>query len=274
MSAAQVGGLLLREVPGWRVALTAVASLVAVGCGAYALSPLGGESFHWFLMMPIAGLALAGLASPLAALEAQLFARAVEWSNLGLGVVLTVLGSARERERGVLLALSCGVTLLALGRAGLAESERRAKFVPAAFRSSLLLLMVLALADAQSFGLFGAALLPGPPTAAGALLLVAAVAIIVGFVLLMRLSLVVLFVNVAACLVVLALTIVVQLENLSPVLFTLAAVHLLVAAPTLVSAARRRPLGVTLSPRARAIGATGAILALMLASIAGWFVRG
>lgn len=272
MSGAQAGGLLLREVPAWRVTFTAVASLVAVLCGAYALSPLGGESFHWFLMMPIMGLVLAGLASPFAALEAQLFARAVEWSNLGLGVVLTLLGSSRERERGVLLALSCGVTLLALGRAGLVESERRAKFVPAAFRSSLLLLMVLALADAQSFGLFGAAILREAP-GSGALLLAAAAALTVGFLLLMRLSLVGLFVNVAACLGVLVLTLVATLDKLSPVLFTLAAVHLLVAAPTLALATRRRPVGVTLSPRARAIGATGAIVALMLLSIASWLVR-
>lgn len=266
-------GGLLREVPPWRVVLTGVASLVAVVGGAYALSPLGGESFHWFLMMPIVGLLAAALVSPLAALEAQLFARAVQWSNLGLGVVLTLLGSARERDRGVLLALSCGAALLALGRAGLAESERRAKFVPAAFRSSLLLLMVLALADAQTFGLFGAAVFHDSAVL-GMLLMVAAAGLAVGFVLLMRLSLVGLLVNVAACFGVLALTAAAsRLDQLRGVLATLAALHVLVAAPTLISAARGRTVGVALSPRARSLGATAAIVALMVLAVAAWFVR-
>ncbi len=173
----------------------------------------------------------------------------------------------------MLLALSCGAALLALGRAGLAESERRAKFVPAAFRSSLLLLMVLALADAQTFGLFGAAVLDDSP-ALGALLMAAAVGLAVGFVLLMRLSLVGLLVNVAACFGVLGLAIVERLDKLRPVLATLAAVHVLVAAPTLVSAARGRPVGVALSPRARSLGATAVIVTLMLLAVAAWFVRG
>lgn len=264
---------ILREVPPWRVVLTGVASLVAVVGGAYALSPLGGESFHWFLMMPIAGLLAAGLVSPLAALEAQLFARAVQWSNLGLGLVLTLLGTSRERDRGVLLALSCGAALLALGRAGLAESERRAKFVPAAFRSSLLLLMVLALADAQTFGLFGAAVFHDSAVL-GMLLMVAAAGLAVGFVLLMRLSLVGLLVNVAACFGVLALTAAAsRLDDLRGVLATLAAVHVLVAAPTLVSAARGRPVGVALSPRARSLGATFTIVSLMAVTVVSWFSR-
>jgi len=265
-------GGLLREVPPWRVVLTGVASLVAVVGGAYALSPLGGESFHWFLMMPIVGLLAAALVSPLAALEAQLFARAVQWSNLGLGVVLTLLGSARERDRGVLLALSCGAALLALGRAGLAESERRARFVPAAFRSSLLLLMVLALADAQTFGLFGAAVFHDSAVL-GMLLMVAAAGLAVGFVLLMRLSLVGLLVNVAACFGVLAVSTIARLDQLRGVLATLAALHVLVAAPTLISAARGRTVGVALSPRARSLGATAAIVALMVLAVAAWFVR-
>lgn len=265
MSAAR--DLFLREVPGWRLPLTGVASLATVVCAAYALSPLGGETFHWFLMMPIALLTLAGLATPLAALEAQLFARAVAWSNLGLGVVLTALGSMRERERGVPLALACGLALLVMGRAGLAESERRAKFVPAAFRSSLLLLMVLALADAQTFGLLGAAIIS--EKASGAFLLLAAAALTVGFVLLLRLSLVGLFVNLAACLGVLVFAATGSVDKFTPVLVALVGVHLVCAAPTVVATVRRRPVA-GLSPRARSLGATGVIGALMVGAIVGW----
>ncbi len=267
--------LWLRETSGARKLAIAVTSALALLGGLFALSPLGGERFHLFLMLPIAGLALAGIAALLAPLGAQLFARAVQWSNLGLGFILTVLGSARERRGGVLLALGCGAALLAMGRQGLLEGERRAGFVPVAFRSSLLLLMVLALADAQSFGLFGAARLEnGHPFSV--FLVGAAALLTVGFVLLMRLSLAGLFVNAATTLAVALVSMAAWQEKLSGVTITLAVVHLLAAAPTLMALGRGKPVlggALALGPRARAIGATSVVVGLMAVTTITWLVR-
>ncbi len=254
----------------------AVASLLAAITAIWALTPLGGEDFHWFLLIPVVGLVVAGVAAMLAPLPAQLFARAVQWSNLGLGFVLAVLGSARERPHGALLAIACGTALLTMGRQGLVEAERRAGFVPVALRSSLLLLMVLALADAQTFVLFGAAMLGERESKGfGYVLVGAALALTCGFVLLMRLSLVGLVLNVVACGAVLAWSVAhaghIGNDPLT-VVGTLALVHLLVALPTIVSAVRGKSVG-GLGPRARSIGATTVIGFVMVIALLAWFVK-
>lgn len=252
----------LREVSGARKLLIGATSALAVAGSLVAFTPLGGESFHWFLMLPVACLVLAAVAALLAPLPMQLFARAVQWSNLGLGVVLTILGTGRERSGGTFLALGCGIALLSIGNQGLVEGERRAGFVPAAFRTSLLLLMVLALADAQSFALFGAARFHdgffGPLMAAAAL------ALAVGFVLLMRMSLAGLVLNVATCSIVLVAIILLRsgLGELPTVVGALCVVHLLVAIPTALSVLRGKEL-MTLGPRLRGIFATTIVVGLM-----------
>lgn len=268
------GHLGLREVSPARKLLIAVTSLAALVGSLFALTPVGGESFHWFLCLPVIGLFLAGVAALLVPLPAQLFARAVQWSNLGLGFVLTILGSGRERNGGLFLALGCGSALLAMGRQGLVEGERRAGFVPVAFRSSLLLLLVLALADAQSFGLFGAARFD-QDTAFGGGLLVAAFLLGCGFLLLMRLSLAGLVVNVLTCVGVLVGGIACSKgrhHELPMVVGVLAGVHLLVALPTIASIVRGKTL-LELGPRLRGLGATVAIVGLMAGSLTLWMVR-
>ena len=268
--------LLLRGVSDARMVAIAVASLLAAITGIWAFTPLGGGGFHWFLLLPVVGLVVAGVAAMLAPLPAQLFARAVQWSNLGLGFVLAVLGTEQERPRGALLAIGCGTALLMMGRQGLVEAERRAGFVPAALRSSLLLLMVLALADAQTFALFGAALLGERDWGGiGYVLVGAALALTCGFVLLMRLSLVGLVLNVLACGAVLGWSVAYPRHIGSDpptVVGTLALVHLLVALPTIVSAVRGKSVG-GLGPRARSIGATTVIGLVMSIALLACLVK-
>lgn len=83
---------------------------------------------------------------------AQLFVRAVWWSNLLLGA-LACVGSTNETWAGLTLALGCGTALLAAGAAGLDRAE--GAFRPVAFRFNLMLGLVLAMADAQALVLFG-----------------------------------------------------------------------------------------------------------------------
>lgn len=265
-------GLALHELSGPRKLGIAVATFGSFVASVVALFPRG-EPQHPFLLIPVGGLFFAIVAAQLAPLPAQLFARAMQWSNLGLGFVLSVLGSTRERAGGMMLALACGAALLTLGRRGLAEAERRAGYMPAALRSSLLLLMVLALADAQSFALFGFARLESATFGAG--LLVAAVALVVGFVLLARLSLFGVVLDAIACALVLLLSVVsprVGDTDLRLVLGVLSAVHLLVAVPTLVAASRGRAV-LEVGPRARAIAATVVVVGLMLGALVGYAAR-
>lgn len=86
----------------------------------------------------------------------QLLARAVLWANLLLGSLIATSSGNHERPLGALLALSTGVALLALGRDGVEAGDgAQGVFAPKAWRGSLMLAMVLGLADAQSLLLFG-----------------------------------------------------------------------------------------------------------------------
>lgn len=88
-------------------------------------------------------------------LGAQLLARAVFWANLVLGVLLTVSSGGADARLGVMLALTCGPSLLLLGSRGIDDSPGAGSFAPVALRGWLLAAMCMALADAQSFLLFG-----------------------------------------------------------------------------------------------------------------------
>jgi hypothetical protein len=91
----------------------------------------------------------------------QLVARAAFWSNLILGVLAMVIGGHSERPIGLALAASTAGALLLLGRRGLDGHARTGSFRPLAFRTTLLAIMVMALADAQSLLLFGTLELEG-----------------------------------------------------------------------------------------------------------------
>ncbi len=251
-----------------------LASFLAFSAGLYAFTPLGKESFHWFLLIPVLGLLTGAVAIQVSRLDAQLLARAVWWSNLGLGVTLCVLGNIREREAGIAVAITCGLALLVAGKGTPREAEARARFMPAALRSSLLLLLVLALADAQTFALFGAASLDR--TVAGVVFLVAAAALLGGFVLLLRLSFAGLLVNVGACALLLVFALLGSANikgSLRAVTAVLCAVHLACASPALLSFASKRPLP-SLGPRARDVATTIAVVGMVAAAVIVFFSRG
>ncbi|WP_152629614.1 hypothetical protein [Haliangium ochraceum] len=87
-------------------------------------------------------------------LGSQILVRGTWWSNLILGMLIATTGGG-DHGFGLLLALGCGSALLFLGRAGLGNDVTAARFTPAAFRGSLIVAMVMALADTESLLLFG-----------------------------------------------------------------------------------------------------------------------
>lgn len=130
---------------GARLALVVVSCLVAAiaWCG-FGEGPL---------LLPAGLLFVCALLAGHRALSSQLLVRAVIWCNLLLGFLMSLDGSMRERPVGCAVAVATGVALLALGRRGL--EHRSERFSPAAYRGSLVLAMVMALADTQSLTLFG-----------------------------------------------------------------------------------------------------------------------
>jgi hypothetical protein len=84
-------------------------------------------------------------------ITAQLLARGAWWSMLLLGM-LAALGGRRDAGFGVFVTSCAGGALLAAGGAGLAS---RGRFAPVAFRSTLLISLVLAIADTGAVTWFG-----------------------------------------------------------------------------------------------------------------------
>ncbi|MFO0610524.1 MAG: hypothetical protein U0324_45605 [Polyangiales bacterium] len=223
--------------------------------------------------IPVIALAVAAVAAQLRPLGAQLLARGLWWSNLVLGVLLCVTGNGREVGIGAALAAGCGAALVVADRRALAEASEGAGYRPVAYAGTLQLLMVLALADAQTLGLFALIFYPegqGAPLALGALGLLA------GFVGLYRLSLAGVAATMATSLgVLLALaTRAMRIDrDLVAPLMALSAVQLAVPLPMLASMALRRPLP---APPARLRGrlADAVVVALVVGAVAwGYFRR-
>ncbi|HSO37626.1 MAG TPA: hypothetical protein VLT33_34105, partial [Labilithrix sp.] len=185
---------------------------------------------------------------------------------LGLGAIICVLSSPSGSQSLPAFALvaGCAFALLAVGRRGLGEAGERGGYAPAAFRSSLLLLMVLALADAQSFFLFIVLVRSNAGHLETMLVLgPAAVAYLVGFVGLYRLApwgAVLNALTSAIVLVVVAAQVSVMDRELRHIVEVLTAVHVLAAAPMLLSLFTGRQLPQA-GPRLRAVLAAGVVLA-------------
>jgi hypothetical protein len=198
-------------------------------------------------------------------LEAQLLARATWWSLMLAGALAaTVVGGYAARP-GCALVAGNAIALLASGSTGLDAGGGR--FQPVAFRGTLLLALVLAIADTGALLWCGLAnfLFDGR---ARALLLVPLLA--TGVVGLLRLRTWGLLVSIASNLLVaiLALTGVLGLPPELRALFaTTATLQLLVPIPMLIAIARRRPPGPDRWPRARRVARDAAIVAVVAVSV-------
>jgi hypothetical protein len=259
------------QVPIWKKLAAGAAALVAAGA---LFSTARSESF--VVALPLALLSLSALSVHSNRLGAQLFSRAVWWSNLGLGTALAVVGAYRESESGALMSLACGLALLVIGRRGLAEASEAGGFAPAAFRGSLLLLMVLALADAQTFLLFGVVGLnkSGYVAAWGPGLLVVGVSYAIAFVGLYRLALWGALVSVATSAVafVALVALPIATTNIREFLTVVTGAQCLAAAPLLIGLVRRKPLP-SLGQRGRSVGASVVIGLLVVFSVASCVYR-
>lgn len=220
-------------------------------------------------LIPPLALVVAGIATLTRPLGAQLLARGLWWSNFFLGGLLALVGSRRESTTGALLGLCCAGALLLADRTRLTAAADAAGFRPAAYAGTLQLLLVLALADAQTLVLFGAiGARDGGPTSA--VFLGLALGFAAGFVALLRLSLVGVGLTMASalglCLV--ATTHVVPVDrDLRLPLLVVACIQLAVPLPMLVSIVTRRPLP-ALPMRTRAHAARAVIVLIVLATAA------
>ena len=137
-------------IPLWQ---RLVGGITGVGAGVALLSTLSGDD-RGIGYVPLFFLAAAAIAIHFRRLGAQLFARGAWWSNFGLGVFISIAGTAREVGTGLAMAVATSIPLLLVGQKGLGEASERDGFTPAAYGTTFMLLMILVLADAQSMGLF------------------------------------------------------------------------------------------------------------------------
>jgi hypothetical protein len=151
---------LAHEPPGLarRVAAT-LGSLAAAAALPVAFSNMHspGLTEMAILLIPTALCTLSAVLLHHGYLGSQVLARATWWSNLIFGTLVSISAGDTEGNRlGFMLAIGSGLALLAMGRAGLAQGVRAGRFHPVAFRGSLIVALVMALADAQSLLFFGA----------------------------------------------------------------------------------------------------------------------
>jgi hypothetical protein len=217
-------------------------------------------------------LVLAALAVHVPRLGAQVFARAAWWASVGLGALIVLVeGSGSDVRDATAYLVPSALALVVIGRRGIAEAEERSGHVASAFRSSLLLLMVLALADAQTFTVFGLVGLDRYEVVTSVVLFCAAAALMIGFVGLFRLALWGALVNLVACIAVFLLS----LErgiHLREELLVLSGLHVVVAAPVVIASTRGKSLP-TLPAAARAIGVNVVLLTLVALSVSRCVLR-
>ena len=248
----------------------ALAALVGLGgAGVFVFKIHGGAKAAAYI--PPTALIVAAAAAQVPWLGAQLLARGLWWSNLVLGVLLVFFGSRSEATLGLGLAVACGAALVMADRRALTAAAESAGFRPAAYGGTLQLLMVLALADAQTLGLFAVieARHQGPTATVFALV---ALGLLAGFVGLMRLALwgVGLTMASSAALLFVIVTAAVRVDrDLRLPLGAVAALQLAAPLPMLASMALKKRLPEA-PLRVRGMIANGVIVAVVLATVAGW----
>jgi hypothetical protein len=214
---------------------------------------------------------------------AQLLARAIWWSNLILGTLIATTGDSSERGIAAILALCTGTPLIAVGRADLDEATPSGSFFPMAFRGTLICLLVMAMADAQSLLLFGTLKLTEPhqhyyseALLQRALPIAIAIPLLVSVIGLYRLRLWGLLLSLAASLALALLVVWDAFDLPGPLLIAYvvtSAAQWLVALPLLVALIRRRAPAVRPSLRKHTFTlATLMIAAMVMLSLGSAFV--
>jgi hypothetical protein len=254
----------------------ALASLSSLGLALALLWSLRTESlrgpevvpFAMMVLMPV--LAAAVIWS--GRVGAQLLARGVWWSFLLFGALVcaTTRPSSSDAE-AVWLALPAAAALLLAGSSGL--DARTGRFQPVAFRGTLVLALILAIADTASFSWFGA--LNATFEKHGGLLLMV-VPMAAGVIGLLRLRTWGLLVSLACnvLVVVLSLTGVLELPRVLRILYvSSAALQLVVPIPMIVAIVRRRPPAPDGWRRTKRAVSTSVIVAIAALSVYCAFLR-
>jgi hypothetical protein len=210
---------------------------------------------------------------------AQILARACWWSILALGTLALVMtmSTAPDRERTQMLVgvLCASGALLAVGRSGLDAPSGR--FQPVAFRGTLLLSLLLAMADCGPFGFMSLVAVFSHAPATFRLLSVGLFLLtLTGVVGLLRLKTWGLLVAIVTNLLVGTLAwagVFGDHGPLRPLFMTTAALQLVVPLPMIVTFVRRRPAPPDRWQRFRAVGAVAVILGLTALSVYAGLVR-
>lgn len=246
-----------------------IASLVAVaGALVFRLSINTGELT---IYVPVIAIAAGAVAIHFRSLGAQLLGRALFWSNFVLGSLLCFIGSGSERTAALALLIGCGIALVLAERRALAEAAGDRGVRPAAFAGTIELLMVLALADAQTSLLLGSI----HAASGSAPFFVAAIALIVGFIGLYRLALwgVVITMATASALSLALLSGRLGMSDASLVPFGIVfGAQVLAPLPMLYSLVTKRPLPQA-SPRVRSAAASVFVILVMVGSVIGVAAR-
>jgi len=231
------------------------------------------SNLPWILWAPTALLALSAVLIHRKFLGGQMLARAAWWANLLLGTVIALASTSDERSVAFGLVMACGTALLVVGRNGLGTSTGQ-KFNPVAFRASLTLALVMAMADAQSLLLFGGLELDSWHYNQPPILLFCASVMIIAIIGLYRLAVWGLILNLAANIVIAAMAIGGVFELPNPIVFMLAAtavIQSLLPIPLIVRFFSRSKAPESRSPsRLGYIVVTLTIVGLMALSTVAW----
>lgn len=146
-----------RELPAgsrWLASLAAVLALTTMATDAIIGAQLG-VPLLFALILPVLVLGASAVLVHRDTLGPQLFCRAAWWAHLMLGFAWSWGAPDSLPAGGTVLALASGVALLSAGREGLLRDDTARVFDPVAFRGTVLLGMLLGLADAQLLAQLG-----------------------------------------------------------------------------------------------------------------------
>lgn len=154
------------QMPRWRPSVVGVATVIASfgflvlfvrpAIDAGSLYSGGALKLQIAALLPlfVLGWALRRLSEP--RLGAQLLCRAVWWSSLVVGLLISLnYGETPDKVLGAIIAVACAAALRSVGERGLDVEDPQSPFAPVRFRGHLLLALVMAAADALTLAFSG-----------------------------------------------------------------------------------------------------------------------